>query len=216
MNTLKLLRVIKVVLKVTYIKIPITKIKYSFNFSYLSKQFAFTLFLFIYARSPPFSSLFYTKRKEKNMKNDYKRKDFKEVKENNNKNYYIYIKNNWIKVSYEVFKICKSSYEKIYYENKRDYDKVLYFENIDLAVPYLSDWDNDNYIEQIYHQDLIKKLNYAISTLSKEEKMLIHNIYFEEMTEQQIAKILNISQATIHYRKQKILKELKFLLLNTD
>ena len=150
------------------------------------------------------------------MKNDYKRTDFKEVKENNNMHYFIRIQGDWIEIPLKVFKVYKASYKKIYYENKRDYDKVFYFEIIDLAVPYLKDWSSDNYIEQIHHQDFIEKLNYAISTLSKEEQTIIHDIYFEEMTEQQLAKKLHMTQQNINHKKQKILKKLKTLLLNAD
>ena len=180
------------------------------------KQFISVLFLFLHIRPPPLLSFFTQKGKEKNMKNDYKRTDFKEVKDNNNMHYFIRIQGYWIEIPLKVFKVYKASYKKIYYENKRDYDKVFYFENIDLAVPYLKDWSSDNYIEQIHYQDLIEKLNYAISTLSKEEQMLVHDIYFEEMTEQQLAKKLHMTQQNINYKKQKILKKLKTLLLNAD
>ena len=150
------------------------------------------------------------------MKNDYKRTDFREIKENNNAHYFIRIQGYWIEIPLSVFKVYKASYKKIYYENIRDYDKVFYFEDLDLAVPYLDDWNNDNYIEQIYHQYLVEKLNSAISTLSKEEQTLIHDIYFEEMTEQQLTKKLHMTQQNINYKKQKILKKLKTLLLNVD
>lgn len=195
---------------------PLEKYK-SFSKSRMNcfKQFISVLFLFLHIRPPPFLT-FLQKKEEKNMKNDYKRTDFKEVKENNNVHYFIRIQGYWIEIPLEVFKVYKTSYKKIYYENKRDYDKVFYFENIDLAVPYLKDWSNDNYIEQIYHQDFVKKLDYAISTLSKEEQMLVHDIYFEEMTEQQLAKKLHMTQQNINYKKQKILKKLKTLLLNAD
>ena len=101
------------------------------------------------------------------MKNDYKRTDFKEIKENNSKHYFIRIQKQWVEVSFEVFKVYKSSYEKIYYENKRDYDKVFYFENLDLAFPYLNDMEISNQTEIIYKHDLIKKMMKIVSNLSK-------------------------------------------------
>ena len=39
---------------------------------------------------------------------------------------------------------------------------------------------------------------------------------FEEMTEQQLAKKLHMTQQNINHKKQKILKKLKTLLLNAD
>lgn len=93
---------------------------------------------------------------------------------------------------------------------------MFYFENLDLAFPYLNDMKINHQAELIYKHDLIKKMMKIVSTLSKEEQMLIHDIYFEGMTEQQLAKKLHMTQQNINYKKQKILKKLKTLLLNAD
>ena len=50
------------------------------------------------------------------------------------------------------------------------------------------------------------KLYNALNLLTEKEYFIIKSIYFDELTEREIAFLLNISQPALHYQKKKILK----------
>lgn len=65
-------------------------------------------------------------------------------------------------------------------------------------------------VEEIVIKRIEKSiLSKAINELSKEEKIVIKLIFFEMMTEREVAKILNISQKNINKKKKAILLKLK-------
>lgn len=147
------------------------------------------------------------------MKNDYSRYNFYIKKENDRSNYFIKVNNQWIEVSKDIYKVCESSYKKIHYENNRDYTKILHYKDIDNALPYSTYQYENNIIEDLYKKYLFNKVKEELSNLSKDEQFIIQSIYFEDMTEKKVADILHISQQSLHYKKQKILKKLKKVLL---
>ena len=53
------------------------------------------------------------------------------------------------------------------------------------------------------------KLKYSLSLLSSEEQELIHAVFFDELTEREIAKRQGVSQNAIHKKKQRILEKIK-------
>ena len=55
--------------------------------------------------------------------------------------------------------------------------------------------------------DLIS-LKYALSELSKEDRNLIYQRYFEDKTQTEIAEKMNISQVKVYRMEKKILDEL--------
>ena len=70
--------------------------------------------------------------------------------------------------------------------------------------------DEEQDVEEIVEKNLmIDKLNDCLYLLSDEEKELIQMIFFEELTEREIAAKKGVSQVAIHKRKQKILEKLK-------
>lgn len=65
-------------------------------------------------------------------------------------------------------------------------------------------------------KQILKKIEYEqlhkfISELSKEEQWLIHELYFEERTEREVAAELGLSQKAVNKRRQKILEKLRKL-----
>ena len=54
----------------------------------------------------------------------------------------------------------------------------------------------------------------ALEKLTEKERKLIEALFFEEMTEREVALSLGISQPAVHKQKNKILKKLKFFLEN--
>lgn len=67
-------------------------------------------------------------------------------------------------------------------------------------------------IEAYEKKQLIKSLHQAMKTLTADEHQLVDYIYNHELTEREVAAILEIDQSTVTYRKHKILKKLRRLL----
>lgn len=142
------------------------------------------------------------------MKNDYKRTDFWiDRNENNVNKYYIKIDGKKILVSQEVYSICRNSYRKIKRDDKRDSDKLYHYTNIDDFNKFFVTCDD--VINKIFLKDMILLLYETINKLSDAEKYIILSIYFNKRTERELAKELNISNATLHNKKIKILKKMK-------
>ena len=55
-------------------------------------------------------------------------------------------------------------------------------------------------------------LHKAILTLSKEEQWLIHEVYFENQTEREVAKQMSVYHNAVHKQKKRILEKLKKIL----
>lgn len=55
----------------------------------------------------------------------------------------------------------------------------------------------------------LEKLHIALQQLTAEELDIITKVFFENMTEREIAKILGISQVAVNKRKHRILEKLK-------
>lgn len=73
--------------------------------------------------------------------------------------------------------------------------------------------DEEQDVEEIVEKNImLNKLNDCLSLLSAEEKELIQMIFFEELTEREIAKKQGISQVAVHKKKQRVLNKLKGLL----
>ena len=150
---------------------------------------------------------------------DYKRRDFKEIKiDNNEKKYFIRIRKTFIEVTKEVYKIYKADYMRTYrlLKRKEDYLHINYEENstIDKDKHVLN--MDKYYIDQIDKTESIQSLFKAIEHLNKEQHFIIYSIYFKEETEASVAKKLNISQQALNWKKKKILLFLKNHLLNSS
>lgn len=63
--------------------------------------------------------------------------------------------------------------------------------------------------EKIMRKIMIEKLPEAISILNDEEKELIQQIYFNHISERELAKLWNIPRKTLSYRKDKVLLKLR-------
>jgi len=96
------------------------------------------------------------------IKLDYKRRDFKEIKNNNETRYFIRVKKEYIEIPVEVFRVLKTDYLKTYRANKRDFERIHgNFEDDSKLAKYKDNaiYDMDHYyIEQISKKDDIQKL----------------------------------------------------------
>lgn len=70
--------------------------------------------------------------------------------------------------------------------------------------------DEKQDVEEIVEKNImLDKLEASLSLLSTEEKKLIQMIFFEELTEREIARKQGVSQVAVHKKKKKILNKLK-------
>ena len=134
------------------------------------------------------------------------------------KNYYIFLGDLKVDVSEEVY---KGYWQET---NRENYLKRLDKEN---RLGYFSEFVSDEVARSIEERlidkavDLaklvevkmqIKALNRALDNLSPDEREIIQALFYEEITQRDLAKKLNISQGAVFRRKEKILKKLKVLL----
>ena len=62
----------------------------------------------------------------------------------------------------------------------------------------------------------LEKLHIALQQLTAEELDIIKKVFFENMTEREIAKLLGISQVAVNKRKHRILEKLKKIIENKN
>lgn len=72
----------------------------------------------------------------------------------------------------------------------------------------LNMYDSVGYVEKNYNEDIMD-LKEELSNLSDEEKALINLRYYEEMTQQETAKTLGMSQVQVSRKENKILQKIK-------
>lgn len=146
---------------------------------------------------------------------DYKKRDFKEIKINNKKKYFIKSGKEFLEVPIEVYRLYKADYMKTYrlLKRKQGLSQITYEE--DFMLNNIIDMDR-YYIEQINKKELIHNLSKAIKLLDNEQYFIIYSIFFKEETEALIARKLNISQQALNWKKKKILLFLKNHLLNSS
>lgn len=58
-------------------------------------------------------------------------------------------------------------------------------------------------------KDVLLDLKEAFSYLSDEEKMLVENRYFKDLTQSEVAKIMNVNQVYVSRMEKKVLKKMK-------
>lgn len=72
--------------------------------------------------------------------------------------------------------------------------------------------EDDSVEDQILQKLEFERLYKAILTLSKEEQWLIHELYFEDQTEREVAKQMSVYHNAVHKQKKRILEKLKKIL----
>ena len=148
-----------------------------------------------------------------------------EVKEVSEKDYYLYINGQSIKVNKEVYE------EYYYWERKEQYfmedlkkgkitidsetgettiipsREVSYEKYFNQGEPFVlsSETLEDRMIKLLE----LEKLKDALKRITKEEWELIWELFYLEKTERQVSKTLHIAKSTIHYKRDKILAKLK-------
>lgn len=145
----------------------------------------------------------------KNHKYDFGKNSFFIKKDSNKiKKYYININEEYIEVNDDVFKVFKSSYDKIRNTEKNKVARsILNFGDIDQATFFVVNKEiNFDVVEHIYLKDIAKAIKHEILLLPEKDKKIAICIFIKELSDRETAKILKIPQTTVTYRKKVIRK----------
>ena len=141
-------------------------------------------------RSPPFSYLFLQinmeETKVKDYLYDYKKSSFKTVNNSGKKNYYIKINQDYIEITEDVYKTCKSSYDKLRYTYKQEVA-----------------------INKLLLKDLTSTIYSEIDQLNSTDRKIAILFFIYEYNISEISRILDLPRKTVTYRKNKIQKHLQ-------
>ena len=139
-------------------------------------------------RSPPSSYLFLTNKYggNKGERYDYKKSSFKTVNNSGKKNYYIKINQDYIEITEDVYKTCKSSYDKLRYTYKQEVA-----------------------INKLLLKDLTSTIYSEIDQLNSTDRKIAILFFIYEYNISEISRILDLPRKTFTYRKNKIQKHLQ-------
>lgn len=134
-----------------------------------------------------------------------------------NKKYTIVVKSNRVEVSEAVYRAYHKEREAERYQKKLTHQLELSLErfqedgvNVEFSITRFQPSIEDRLIEQ----EQFLKLHIALDALTVEERLLIHELFFNGKSERILASETGISNMTIHDRKCRILKRLKKLIEN--
>ncbi|MEA4921668.1 MAG: sigma-70 family RNA polymerase sigma factor [Clostridiaceae bacterium] len=129
-----------------------------------------------------------------------------------NKKYTIVVKRRRVEVSEAVYQAYHKEREAERYQNKLIHQFELSLErfqddgvNVEFSITRFQPSIEDMLIEQ----EQFLKLHIALDALTVEERLLIHELFFNGKSERILASETGISNMTIHDRKCRILKKLK-------
>lgn len=132
-----------------------------------------------------------------------------------NKKYTIVVKSNRVEVSGAVYRAYHKEREAERYQKKLIHQLELSLErfqeegvNVEFSITRFEPSIEDMLIEQ----EQFLKLHIALDALTVEERLLIHELFFNGKSERILASETGISNMTIHDRKRRILKKLKKLI----
>jgi len=141
--------------------------------------------------------------------------------------YYAKIDGELHEISEEVFREMHNSYRRSLekkVETKNEKGEVIerkprevsfteqYGENAQSVMDAIPDSSVDvenEVVERMEHQEVHK----IISKLEPEEKLIIYSVFFEGKTQDEVGRIMGISQPAVHQRLEKILEKMHQMLL---
>ena len=150
----------------------------------------------------------------KDYKYDYSRKSFKTIEKDGITKYYLRVNREYIEVSEDVFKVCRSSYDKARHTYQMEVAKsVLYFEDIDLATFFVS-IQQKSILDEIIIHDLYRRVIEIIDEFDELNRTIFHLSFIEKKSTRDIGVELGMSHAGVIYRLKKIRKILREKLSN--
>lgn len=141
------------------------------------------------------------------------------------KDFYLYIDGQPVKVNEEVYQEYKRAEEKERYFMKRLKKGRFLVDSEQQAVTYIP--SREASYEQLLQEDWefpapgetvddiavkayqIEKLQEALHSLSDEEMTLIQELFYLEKTEREVCAALNVAKSTLHDRKARVLDKLR-------
>lgn len=142
-----------------------------------------------------------------------------------NKEFYLSVGGKRIKVSKEVYQEYKRAEEKEQYFMKRlkkgqfiiDLDKqtVDYIPSREQSYEKMLELHNEFPSSEISVENavlkeyLLEKLAAALHTLTDEEMILLHELFYLEKSEREVCAALNMAKTTLHHQKKRILEKLR-------
>ena len=117
---------------------------------------------------------------------DYKKSSFKTVNNSGKKNYYRKINQDYIEITEDVYKTCKSSYDKLRYTYKQEVA-----------------------INKLLLKDLTSTIYSEIDQLNSTDRKIAILFFIYEYNISEISRILDLPRKTVTYRKNKIQKHLQ-------
>lgn len=135
----------------------------------------------------------------------------------NNRKYVIYVNNQAVEVTKEIYKEYWKSIEHERYLTKQIRNTWVYldhlfdeFESNTLEISLIEDLDPTK--NNAIRSEMIEMLYKAIRSLSKEEQELISAIYFDDLTDREYARLTHQKQTTVSWKHRKTLEKLKNLI----
>lgn len=131
-----------------------------------------------------------------------------------NNNYVIYVNNVPVKVSKKIYYAYWKDKERERYLNKLARRHVIYLDHVfdDFnynSLEYELIEDHDPTRHKAIKLEMIDLMLSKILLLNDEEQKLIHAIFFDELSDTEYAKILNVHKSTVTRRRAKILEKLR-------
>ena len=109
---------------------------------------------------------------------DYQKSSFKTVNNSGKKNYYIKINQDYIEITEDVYKTCKSSYDKLRYTYKQEVA-----------------------INKLLLKDLTSTIYSEIDQLNSTDRKIAILFFIYEYNISEISRILDLPRKTVTYRK---------------
>lgn len=149
----------------------------------------------------------------KDYKFDYGNGSFRIDRGLDGDRYFIKVNDDYVEVNKEVFKVCRSSYDKIRYTYKQEVARsIIYYEDIDSASFFVNSatLQNDNQ----FIKELSQRAKEEINLLSGKDRLIAICLFIKQMTLQETADHLGISVTAVFKRKKKIQLNLQKILRN--
>lgn len=132
-----------------------------------------------------------------------------------NKKYTIVVKSSRVEVSESVYHAYHKEREAERYQKKliHQYELSLErFQDDGVNVEFLITRFQPSIEDMLIEQEQLRKLHIALDALKVEERLLIHELFFNGKSERTLASKTGIPNMTIHDRKCNVLKKLKKLI----
>ena len=129
-----------------------------------------------------------------------------------NKKYTIVVKSSRVEVSESVYHAYHKEREAERYQKKliHQYELSLErFQDDGVNVEFLITRFQPSIEDMLIEQEQLRELHIALDALTVEERLLIHELFFNSKSERILASETGISNMTIHDRKCRILKRAK-------